>query len=147
MQPSDNSADVLELYVTLGVPGDGALVLRMSQELRDAVLTLLDEHGLQHGSRVEASAGASLAVEAVTVLSAAGGVAALASVINTVIKRNDSKRVVMEQDGHKFEASGYSEAAIKRLVAEQAGKQQAREAEWDRLKDTPRPSDPGGDAE
>lgn len=131
MQPHRSDPAVLELYVTEAPPGDGDLLLRMSPQIAAEVRTLLDESGLSHSRGAEFSSGPELVIEAVTVLSAAGGFAALASVINTVIKRNDGKRVVIERDGGRFEAAGYSEEAVKRLVEKRAAKQAELEAEWE----------------
>lgn len=131
MQPHHSDADVLELYVTGAPPGDGDLLLRMSPQIADEVRTLLDKSGLPHSRGAEFASGPELVIEAVTVLSAAGGLAALASVINAVIRRHDGKRVVIERNGEKFEAAGYSEQAVERLVKERAREQAELEAEWE----------------
>src|SRR4051812_37575312 len=101
--------NVSELYVDLGwSPGDDTLVLQMSPVLADQVRSLLDEHGLEHGSVLLASADYRLWVESVRVPSAAGGLAALASVINTVLQRHDNKKVLIERaDVDKIEIHGY----------------------------------------
>jgi hypothetical protein len=125
--------DVVELYVTLGHAGDGDFNLRMSPEIVDEVLALLDEHGVGHGGIIEMSAGHDLYIEAVRVLGGAGGLAALASVIKTVIGRNNGKRFLIERDGEKFEANGYSEEAIERILKKRAEEQAARDAEWNRV--------------
>lgn len=130
MQGELRDPDDVELYVTLAPPGDGALLLRMSPRIADDVRALLDENGLDHSRAAEFSAGAELALESVQVLGAAGGLAALATVINTVIRRHDGKRVLLERE--KFEVSGYSEKAVHRLLAERAEEQKRREAEWGR---------------
>lgn len=123
--------DTLELYVTLGHTGDGSLNLRMTPSIADEVRTLLDEHGLDHGRILEFSSGPRLAVEAVVALSTTGGLAALASVINTMIKRHDSKRIVI--DDEKVEVSGYSEKAVERFLEKRAQEQAQQDDEWKRI--------------
>lgn len=133
--------DTLELYVTLGHTGDGSLNLRMTPSIADEVRELLDEHDLEHGELLEFSSGPELAVEAVKVLSitggGAGGLAALARVIITVIKRHDGKHFVLERDGEKFEASGYSEKAIGGLLDKRAQEQAHQDKEWKRISADP----------
>lgn len=131
MEPDHSQTDVLELYVTPGPPGDGALLIRMSPQIADEVRMLLDEHGLDHSRGAEFSSGPELAIESVKVLGATGGLAALASVINTMIKRHDSKRIVIERD--KFEAAGFSEKAVERMLQKQAEGQAKHEGEWERI--------------
>ena len=127
--------DTLELYVTLGHTGDGSLNLRMTPSIADEVRALLDEHGLDHGRILEFSSGPQLAVEAVVALGivagGAGGLPALASVINTIIKRHDSKRVVI--DGEKIEVSGYSEKAVERLLEKRAQEQAQHDEKWKQI--------------
>lgn len=127
MNPGQSNADVLELYVTQAPPGDGALLLRMSPQIVEEVRTLLDEQGLEHSLAAEFSSGPDLAIESVRALGAAGGLAALASVINTVIKRHDGKRIHLERG--KFEATGYSERAVERMLRERAESQAKLEEE------------------
>lgn len=130
MQPHDSDAHVLELYVTGAPPGDGDLLLRMSPQIAEEVRTLLDESGVHHSGVAEHSSGPELVIEAVKVLSATGGLAALTTVVNTLIRRHDGKRVVIERDGEKFEAAGYSEKAVERLVEKRAQEQAELDAEW-----------------
>lgn len=125
--------DVLELYVTLGHAGDGDLNLRMSPEIVDEVLRALDEHGIVHGGIIEKSAGQDLYIETVRVLGGAGGLASLASIIKTVVKRHEDKRFVIERDGEKLEANGYSEQAVERILKKRAAEQAARDQEWKRV--------------
>jgi hypothetical protein len=141
MQNEQPKPDVLELYVTPAPPGDGALNLRMSPQIADEVRALLDEQGLDHSRAAEFSSGAELAIESVRFLGAAGGLAALASVINTMMRRHDGKRVLIERG--KFEASGFSEKAVKRLLEEMAEEQAKNEAEWDHIKDQALSERPG----
>lgn len=122
--------DTLELYVALGIPGHDSLTLRMTPEIADEVLALLDEHGLAHRLAMEFSAAPDLAAEAVRALGAAGGLAALASVINTMIKRHDTKRFVLERGGEKIEVAGYSEKAVEQLLEKRAQEQAQLDEEW-----------------
>lgn len=124
--------DVLELYITLGHAGDGDLNLCMSPEIVNEVLTSLDEHGIVHSSIIEMSAGQKLHIEAVRVLEGAGGLASLAAIIKTVVTRNKDKRFVIERDGKKLEASGYSEQDVERFLKKRAEEQTARDQEWKR---------------
>ena len=114
-------------------PGDDNLNLRMSRGIVDEVLSSLDEHGIDHGSIIEMSAGQELCIEAVRVLGGAGGLAALSSVIKTVVQRNECKHFLLERDGEKFEANGYSEVAVRRLLENRAEEQAARDQEWNRV--------------
>ncbi|GAA1753733.1 hypothetical protein [Aeromicrobium alkaliterrae] len=125
--------DVVELYVTLGHPGDDTFNLRMSPGIVDEVLASLDEQGIAHGGIIEMSAGPELYIEAVRVLGGAGGLAALASVIKTVVKRNEGKHFLIERDGEKIEADGYSEDAVERILKNRAEEQAARDQEWKRV--------------
>lgn len=127
--------DAVELYVTLGHAGDHDLNLRMSPEIVDQVLGLLDEHGIVHGGIIEMSAGTELYIEAVRVLGGTGGLALLASVIKTVVKRNEGKHFLIERGGETFEADGYSEKAVERILQKRAEEQAARDQEWKRLLD------------
>jgi len=71
------------------------------------VLALLDEQGIEHGRVLERSADAELWVEAVKVLgTAGGGLAALTTVITTIIKRHDGKRVLIERPGGAHRTAG-----------------------------------------
>lgn len=126
--------DTLELYVTLGHPGDDSLNLRMTPSIADEVRALLDEHDLDHGRILEFSSGPQLAVEAVVALSTAGGLAALATVVNTVIKRHDSKRVVIERDGGKIEIAGHSPKAVEKLLEKLAQEQAQQDEHWKQIK-------------
>lgn len=137
--------DTLKLYVTLGHPGDGSFNLRMSPSIADEVRALLDEHGVPHGRIAEFSSGPELVVEAVKVLGIVGGSATglreLARVIITVIKRHDGKRVLI--DGDKFEATGYSEKGIERLLEMRAEEQARQDKEWERIQaELPAPETP-----
>lgn len=127
------TGDAVELYVTLGHPGDDDFNLRMSPEIVDEVLSSLDEYGMVHGGILEMAAGQELYIEAVRVLGGAGGLASLASVIKTVVKRNEGKHFLIERDGEKFEANGYSEKAVERILKKRAEEQEARDQEWKRL--------------
>lgn len=127
------TGDAVELYVTLGHAGDDEFNLRMSPEIVDEVLSSLDEHGIIHGGIIEMSAGQELYIEAVRVLGGAGGLASLASVIKTVVKRNEGKHFLIERDGEKFEANGYSEKAVERILKKRAEEQTARDQEWKRV--------------
>lgn len=51
--------------------------------------------------------------------------------INTLIRRHDGKRVIIERSGEKFEAVGFSEQDVDRLVKERAREQAELEAEWE----------------
>lgn len=140
--------DTLKLYVTLGHPGDGSFNLRMSPSIADEVRALLDEHELAHGRIAEFSAGPELAVEAVYALAAGGtgGLALLARVIITVIKRHDGKHFLLERNGEKFEASGYSEKDIERFLEKRAEEQAHQDKEWERIKaELPAPETPPDD--
>jgi hypothetical protein len=70
------------------------------------------------------------------VVGVAGGSSGSSSVINTIIKLYAGKRFVLERGGEKFEASGYSESAVKRLVEKMTNQQAAaEEADPDRGED------------
>lgn len=127
------TGEVVELYVTLGHAGDDDFNLRMSPEIVDEVLGLLDEHGIVHGGIIEMSAGQELYIEAVRVLGGAGGLASLASVIKTAMKRNEGKHFLIERDGEKLEADGYSDKAVERILKKRAEEQAARDLEWKRV--------------
>lgn len=127
------SAEVIELYVELGFAGDESLKLRMTPKFADEVLALLDEHGIAHGRGAEFSAGTDLWIEGVQVLGAAGGLAALATVINTFIRRHDGKKIVIERGGARIEAAGLSEKAVERFLEKRAEEQATRDVEWDEI--------------
>jgi hypothetical protein len=135
MGPSAGDAEILELYVSLGSVGGDDLTLRMSPVIVRQVLALLDEQGLEHGRVLERSANAELWVEAVKVLGAAGGgLVALTTVITTIIKRHDGKRVLIERPGGaKTELEGYSEKEVERFLHQRVEDQKARDAEVERM--------------
>src|SRR4051812_6985468 len=83
---------------------------------------------------LEFSAGQALWVEAVRVLGATGGLAALATVINTLIRRNDGKTVVIDRGDEKIEIAGHSLKEVERMLDKRAEEQTARDAEWHRIK-------------
>jgi hypothetical protein len=136
MRPDTREPDVIELYVGFGWLDGTTLSLSMSPSIVDEVLELLDEHGLKHGSVLLASADYNLWVETVRVIGGAGGLAALASVIRTVIRRHDGKRVLIERpDGGKTELQGYSEESIERFLQKRVEGQKVRDTEMKRFFD------------
>ena len=127
--------------MTPAPPGEGALILRVSPRIADELRTLLDEQGLDHSRAAEFSSGEELVLESVKALGAAGGLAALARVINAVARRHDGKRVLIERG--KFEASGFSEKTVRRLLEERAEEQAKNEAEWEHIKNQAASEPPG----
>ena len=72
-------------------------------------------------------------IEAVSVLSVSGGLAALASIIKTIVRRHDGKRFMLKRDGEELEAVGFSERKVFEFLEEMAAKQATRDAEWRRV--------------
>ncbi len=129
--PSDNEA--VPLLVTLGHTGDGSWNLRFPSEYAPEISALLDEHDIGHGTVLEFAAGTELWIEAVSVLSVSGGLAALASIIKTIVRRHDGKRFMLKRDGEELEAVGFSERKVFEFLEEMAAKQATRDAEWRRV--------------
>lgn len=129
MLPASGDPNVLELYVGFSRFEPDRLVLQIAPELVDEVQALLDEHALEHGSVLVASAGQQLWVETVAIVAGGGGgLAALATVINTVISRHKDKRVVLDPDG-KIEMQGFSEESIERFLQRRLEEKQANDAD------------------
>lgn len=124
---TDDSATV-NLSVTLGYPGDGALNLGFPSEYEDELLTLLDAAGVQHEPVLAHSEVADVLIEAIKILGTGGGVAgttaAIASIVKTIVQRNVGKRVVI--DG--VEVDGFSEKAIERILQKRAAELEERDA-------------------
>ncbi len=94
-----NDERPVPLLVTLGHAGDDSFNLRFPAEYASEVTALLDEHDISHGTVLEFSAGQELWIEAARVLSIPGGLAALASIIKTIVHRHDAKRFILKRGG------------------------------------------------
>jgi hypothetical protein len=123
------SDDSIPLHTTFG-PGDGSLLVRFPPEYREEISALLDEYEISHGTVIELSAGVDLAIEAVHVLGAGGGLAALASVYKTFANRHANKRVVTE-DGR--EIAGFSLKDTEKLLDDKAEKQAEIDKRWQQI--------------
>lgn len=121
------SSDVLPLTISLGHVGDDSLQLRFPPEYSEEILSLLDEHGIQHNTAAEFSEGPSDWTEVIEVLAvgftSVGGLAGLAAVITAIAHRNDGKRLVIKKDGEEIEASGYSQRAVEEMLRDLPSKQ------------------------
>lgn len=124
------ASESIPLLVTFGYPGDGTLNLRFPPEYAKEVLLLLDEHGIQHGTILEFSADTQLAIEAVTVLLSAGGLAALTSVYKTFAHRHDGKRIVLKRGGFEIEAAGFSPKKTEDFLQKVATEQLQLDSGW-----------------
>jgi len=120
-------ADAIPLLVTLGHTGDSTFNLRFPLEYRDEILSLLDDNQIEHGTVLELSAATELAIEAVKVLGAGGGLAALASFYKTFAHRHDGKRVVLK-DGD--EVSGLSLKQTELFLQKRAIEQADADGKW-----------------
>lgn len=126
------TAQSIPLLVTPGYTGDGAFHLRFPPEYRDEILTLLDDHGIDHGTVLEMSSNQDLAIEAVRVLGSARGLAALASFFKTFVNRHQNKRFTLKRDKFRFEidASGYSAKQTEQFLQQAAAEQAEIDAKW-----------------
>lgn len=124
------SAETIPFLVTFGFPRDGTLNLRFPPEHQEEILFLLDENGIEHGTILEFSADTQLAIEAVTVLLTAGGLAALASVYKTFVHRHDGKRVVLKRGEFEVEATGFSSKKTEDFLREIATEQLEVDSRW-----------------
>jgi hypothetical protein len=118
-------AAAIPLHVTLGIPGDESLNLRFPPEYEEEILSLLDEHGIDHNTALEMSAGPAEWIEVVKVLGVVGpaaGLYALATVISKFCHRNDGKELNLKVDG-EVTATGYSVKEIERLFKHLPAKQ------------------------
>jgi hypothetical protein len=129
--PTDE--ETVPLLVTLGHTGDRSFNLRFPSDYAPEIIALLDEHEIAHDTILEFSAGQELWIEAVRVLSVPGGLAALASIIKTVVHRHDGKRFILKRGGEEFEATGFSEEKVRGFLEKAAADQVARDAEWGRV--------------
>ena len=127
------SLDTVPFLVTPGHTGDDSLILRFPVEFHEEVLVLLDEQHIQHGTALELSADQPLWLEVVHVLSIPGGLAALAAVIRTMVRRHDGKRFVLKRGEFEIEASGYSEKAVQRFLEAQKKEQAELDANTRRV--------------
>lgn len=122
--------ETIPFLVTFGYPGDGTFNLRFPPEYEEEVLGLLDEHGIEHGTILEFSAETQLAIEAVTVVSSAGGLAALASVYKTFAHRHDGKRIVLKRGDFEIEAAGFSQKKTEDFLHMMAAEQLDVDSRW-----------------
>lgn len=142
MYPDVDDPDVLMMLISVGPPGDDEVVLRMSPEVGRDVVQLLDQQGISHSPRLEASFSTGIAIEAVAVLGASAGfLASLSAILNTVLRRHDGKSVKFERDGDKIEITGLPEKTINRLLQKRFKQLEKRNAEWERAKDQPKPGE------
>jgi hypothetical protein len=118
------------LLVTSGHPGDGTLYLRFSPEHRVELLSLIEDEGIHHGTVMEFSAEADLAIEAVKVLGPAGGLLALSSIIKTFVQQHNGKRVVLKQGEFEVEAAGFSAKKTEQFLQRAATAQAEVDAKW-----------------
>lgn len=115
------NSDVVPLLITLGHAEDDSLQFRFPPEYSEELLALLDEHGIDHNTAAEFSAGPVEWIEVVKVLgdSAAGvggGLAGLAAVISAFVHRHDKKKFRFERGGKDIEASAYSRKDLEKLL-------------------------------
>ena len=122
--------EVIPLLTTNGFPGDNSLKLRFPVEYEAEILSLLDEHSIEHGTVLEFSEDAVLAIEAVKVLGSAGGIAALASFYKAFVHRHDGKRLMLKREGLELESAGFSRAKTEEFLQKLASEQQNIDAQW-----------------
>lgn len=123
----------IPLFVTPGHEGDDSLMLRFPDEFSEEVLALLDEHGIEHGRAMEFSDGAELWIETVKVLGSTGLLVTLASVIKTLVQRNDQKSFKLTREGFEVQADGYPAKKVDKWLqqlSEQQAELDAREREY-----------------
>lgn len=122
--------EVIPILATHGFPGDDSLKLRFPVEYEAEIRALLDEHSIEHGTVLEFSADAVLAIEAVRVLGSAGGIAALVAFYKAFVHRHDGKRVMIKRDGLEIEATGFSRTKTEEFLRQLASEQQNIDAQW-----------------
>lgn len=137
--------EAVPLLITLGPTADGSLILRFPPEYSDELLSLLDEHGIDHDTILEFSATADLWAEAVKVLGAAGGAGALAALIRTFVQRHATKKFRLKRDGLEVEANGFSMSQVEKLIEKTAEEQAHRDEEWKRITEALRDQDEDDD--
>lgn len=123
---SDENPD--PLYVRVGFPHQQDLELRFPSEYSNEILELLDEHQIEHGTVLELSANANLWIESVHVLSAAGGLGALATMLHSFLNRHKGKKFILDED--KVEMNGYSVKEIEKLLNLRKQQQAKLDAQW-----------------
>jgi hypothetical protein len=122
--------DAIPLLLTPGPPQDDAFLLRFPVEYRDEILSLLDDHGLDHSTAMEMSAGTVLAIESVQILAASGGLATLVAFYRAFVHRHDGKKVFIKDGDESVEVSGYSPKQLEQFMADRAAEQTARNDGW-----------------
>lgn len=132
-----SDSEAVPLLVTLGHAGDNSFILRFPVEYSDEILALLDEHNVEHGTALELSADQPLWLEVVQFVvtpgAVVGGMAAIASVIRTVVTRHSGKKFVLKSGEFEVEASGYSEIAVERFLEKRAREQAELDARTRRV--------------
>lgn len=118
----------IPLYVRVGFHYQEDLELRFPAEYSNEILELLDEHKIEHGSVLELSADANLWIESVHVLSAAGGLGALATMLHSFLNRHKGKKFILDED--KVEIDGYSVKEIEKLLNLRKQQQAEVDAKW-----------------
>ncbi|MBF4632712.1 hypothetical protein ITJ42_15945 [Clavibacter michiganensis subsp. phaseoli] len=123
-------SDAIPLLLTPGLPQDDSFLLRFPVEHRDEILSLMDEHGIDHGTVMEMSAGPQLAIESVQILAAGGGITALVHLYRSFVHRHDGKKVIIKQGDDSIDVSGYSPKQLEQFITARAAEQAARNDDW-----------------
>ncbi|MBF4622603.1 hypothetical protein [Clavibacter sp. VKM Ac-2542] len=120
----------LTLRITLGHFNDDSLNMRFDPVYSEEIISLLDDHDIDHNTAAEFSAGPPEWIEVVQVLSPVGaaGIWKLASVITAFSHRHEKKRLELEIDGNKIDARGYSAKDVDKLLKHLPEKQKDLDA-------------------
>lgn len=129
-----DSATPVPFLITAGHPGDGSLNLRFPVEYEQEIKELLDSEGIEHWMIMEFSASTDLWIEGVKVLASAGGLYALASVINNFTNRHKDKAFLFKGPGVNVEIQGYSMGEVEKLLLAAKANQEEVDVKWENLK-------------
>jgi hypothetical protein len=125
-----NDAEVIPFHVTFGAPGDKTFDLRFPLELKDEIVGLLDDAGIDHGSDPEISGDEVLAMEAVKVLESDAGIRALSSMVGTFLKQREGEGIALKLGDTEIDAANFSVNEAEQILQTMAAEQTTMDREW-----------------
>lgn len=132
---ADDSNDT-RIVLSLGMPEDDTLYLRVSPQEGEEIRSLLEAEGLFAGEALEHSAGPELLIY---VASIGSGLTGLAAVMHAYFRRNRHKSIKLSFEDRSAEMKGQSKKdsaeIIDRFLRDAQEAQARKDAEWRRMLD------------
>ncbi|MDQ3157677.1 MAG: hypothetical protein M3Q98_13295 [Actinomycetota bacterium] len=137
---------MIELNFGTGVPGDGGLRLRVSEEVAVDLESELSAAGLEYDRGLEFSSGPELIVIGVVGVVQVGGIQQLAAVLDAFLQRHRNRQfkvtsttTTTDENGSRstsnvIETNGYSRPGLERILNAQAEIQRREDDSWNRIK-------------